>query len=660
MIFNRVSVPSLALAAAVGAAAVAPGLLLSPAAAATKAFPGAEGFGTDTPGGRGGTVCKVVNLNDSGPGSLRSCIEASGPRYVVFRTGGTIALRDRLTITNPYITIAGQTAPGGGVTLRMDPTAGTDQGTMQVATHDVVVRYVRFRPGNGGAADDSNDAMTIYKAGVRNVVVDHCSFSWAVDENVNTYDASTDITVSNSIIAEGLSDAGHPDGEHSKGMLSGGVDAHNVSIHHNLFVSNVDRNPQVSGVSVADVRNNVVYNYGDGSGNGITLLSSSKGEPQMNWVGNYYKPGPSSDPTRAEFATYNGSTGETHQWYGEGNMRWTPSGLQAARIGESVGRVNAPFAAAAVTTTSAEQAYADVLATAGASHARDAVDERLVEEVRSGTGSLTNSTGAYPALAAGTPPADTDGDAMPDAYESAHGTDPGTADAVGDVDGNGYDNIEDWFNSLGAATARPPAPSGTILIDGGAARTGSTAVSLHLTAHDPASGVAGMRFSNDGTTYSAWAPYAATAPWRLTNGDGPRTVWAQFQNTTGNVSAVAADTITLDVTAPGVRKVRPARGAIGVDRDATIKVRWTEALLRSSVETDSVVLKEKGSSKKVEAKISHRADKNLIRLDPKGNLGKRSTYRVLVRSTIKDAVGNSFDAKPKPGAQPLRWRFKTS
>jgi hypothetical protein len=169
-----------------------------------------------------------------------------------------------------------------------------------------------------------------------------------------------------------------------------------------------------------------------------------------------------------------------------------------------------------------------------------------------------------------------------------------------------------------------------------------------------------MRFSNDGTTYSAWAPYAATAPWRLTNGDGPRTVWAQFQNTTGNVSAVAADTITLDVTAPGVRKVRPARGAIGVDRDATIKVRWTEALLRSSVETDSVVLKKKGSSKKVEAKISHRADKNLIRLDPKGNLGKRSTYRVLVRSTIKDAVGNSFDAKPKPGAQPLRWRFKTS
>jgi pectate lyase len=462
MFLNKYSLPVLAVAAAaVTATAVTPQVMLTPVAAPAKAFPGAEGFGTTTPGGRGGTVCAVTSLADSGAGTLRSCVERSGPRYVVFKTGGTISLKSRITVSDPFLTIAGQTAPGGGITLRMDPGAGTDQGTLQIATHDVVVRYLRFRPGSGGAADDSNDAITIYKTGVRNVVVDHSSFSWAVDENVNTYDASTDVTISNSIIAEGLSNAGHPDGEHSKGMLSGGVDAHNVSIHHNLFVSNVDRNPQVSGVSVADIRNNVIYNYGDGSGDGVTLISSSKGKPQVNWVGNYYKPGPNSNPSRAEFATYNGDTGATHQWYGEGNKRWTSTGEQDARIGAAVGRVTTPFPAAPVTTTSAAQAYEQVLAGAGASRVRDAVDERLVQEVRTGTGSIKDATGVYPALAVGTAEADSDGDAMPDGYEASHGTNPTAPDAVGDANGNGYDNIEDWFNSLvsGAPAPSEPAPT---------------------------------------------------------------------------------------------------------------------------------------------------------------------------------------------------------
>ena len=240
----------------------------------------------------------------------------------------------------------------------------------------------------------------------------------------------------------------------------------------------------------------MIYNYGDGSGDGVTLLSSSKGEPRMNWVGNYYKPGPNSPLDRPEFATYNGSTGASHQWYGDGNMRWTASGLQAARVGENVGRVNTPFPAAAVTTTSAEQAYTDVLANAGASLVRDDVDQRLVEEVRNGTGSFKNTAGPYPTIAAGTAPADSDGDAMPDAYESAHGTNPSAADANGDADGNGYENIEDWFNSLvDPRITIQPAPSDPM---------------------DP------------------------------------------------------ADTTPADTTAPGVKKVRPGKGAAGVDRDATV------------------------------------------------------------------------------------------
>ena len=264
-------------------------------------------------------------------------------------------------------------------------------------------------------------------------------------------------------------------------MLSGGVDAHNVSIHHNLFVSNVDRNPQVSGVSVADVRNNVVYNYGEGSGSGVTLVSSSKGAPRVNWVGNFYKPGPGSDPARAEFATYNGTTGPTEQWYGEGNARWTPGGILPARVGRSVGQVGTPFPAAPVRTTSAEQAYVEVLAGAGASRVRDAVDARLVAEVINGGGSFKDAAGPYPDLAAGTAPVDSDGDGMPDSYESVKGTNPRVADATGDLNGNGYDNIEDWFNSL--LSNQPPA--GTLAIDGGAARTRSAAVTLDLAAPDP-------------------------------------------------------------------------------------------------------------------------------------------------------------------------------
>jgi pectate lyase len=439
------------------------------AAPAVPAFPGAEGFGTQTPGGRGGAVLKVTNLDDSGPGSLRAALTASGPRTVVFGVSGTISLKSRIDVEDPYVTVAGQTAPGGGITLRIDPAASpcVDQGTMLISTHDVVVRYLRFRPGPTTCADDSHDALTIYKAGTENVVIDHASLSWAVDEVVNTYDASQNITISNSIIAEGLSNSTHPDGEHSKGALLGGVDAHNVSLHGNLFVSNVDRNPQISGISVADVRNNVIYNYGAGSGSGVTLVSSSKGEPRVNWVGNYYKPGPSSDPNRPEFAVHSGSTGDTWQWYGEANMRWTPNGLVSARVhsGATASRRTSPFAAAPVTTTSAAAAYDLVLAHAGAAVPfRDAVDRRLVQSVLDGTGQLIdspNQVGGYPTLPSAPAAPDDDGDGMPNSAEVAYGTNPNVADSTGDLDQNGYTNIEDWFNGLTPAPTPPPPPAPT-------------------------------------------------------------------------------------------------------------------------------------------------------------------------------------------------------
>jgi pectate lyase len=440
--------------------------VVAASAPTVKAFPGAEGFGTDTPGGRGGQVLAVTTLADSGPGSLRAALAVTGPRIIVFRVSGTIALKSRLDVTSPYLTIAGQTAPGDGITLRMDPWACMDNGPMQISTHDVVIRYVRFRPGANPCADDSHDAMTVYKSGVHDVVLDHNSFSWGVDEVLNTYDYSQRVTISNSIISEGLSNSTHPDGEHSKGYLAGGTGANDVSFHHNLLVSNMDRNPQISGLSVADVRNNVVYNYGDGSGDGVTLISSSKGEPRVNWVGNYYKPGPDSDPSRAELAVYEGSTGPTWQWYGEGNMRSTSAGDQPARVdsGATGSRVAAAFSAPPVTTTSAETAYAQVLTGSGASYHRDDVDRRLVENVRNGTGGIIDDpaeVGGYPVLRTAEPPADSDGDGMPDAFETGHGNDPGTKDANTDVDGNGYTDIEDWFNGLVTGDAPAPEPTPT-------------------------------------------------------------------------------------------------------------------------------------------------------------------------------------------------------
>lgn len=454
--FGRHLVLAVAVTASIGLLAAGSATQSVPSAAPStlKAFPGAEGFGTDTPGGRGGTVCRVTNLADSGPGSLRDCVGRPGPRTVIFRTNGTIVLESRIEVTEPYLTIAGQTAPGAGITLRTAESYGKQ--AMLITTHDVVIRYLRFRPGLSEDPTGSRDALTIYKPGSEDIVIDHASLSWGSDEVLNTYDYSNRITVSWSIISEGLDDE-----EHSKGILAGGIDAHNVSLHHNLIASHDDRCPQISGVAVADIRNNVVYNCGDGSGEGTTLISSSNGDARVNWIGNYYKPGPITPPDRPEFAMYEGNTGQTQEWFGDGNLRWIPQGDEPARVasGYDWGQVSEPFLAPPVTTTDAARAYDVVLADAGASRVRDAIDRRIVADVRDGTGQLIDDdadVGGFPELLAGSPRADGDGDGMPDNFETQHGTDPSRVDANGDVDGDGYTNIEDWFNGLVERRLPPP------------------------------------------------------------------------------------------------------------------------------------------------------------------------------------------------------------
>ena len=260
------------------------------ALAQPTAFPEAEGFGSFTTGGREGKVIKVTNLNDSGPGSLRTALEYEGRRTVIFTIGGVINLETKLLIKSPYVTIAGQTAPGDGICIRGNG--------LSIQTHDVIVRYLRVRPGdidfgpkNRWNSVDALSLGTEEGSSVYNIIIDHCSLSWAVDENVGMWGDTHDVTIQYCIISEALYDSKHPKGPHSMGMLVGNKTT-NVSVHHNLFSSNAWRNPMINGESLVDFRNNVVYNYGPLAShiNRHWLVNSIR----FNYVNNYLKKGPNS------------------------------------------------------------------------------------------------------------------------------------------------------------------------------------------------------------------------------------------------------------------------------------------------------------------------------------------------------------------------------
>lgn len=424
-----------------------------PTQGALAAFPGAEGFGTSTPGGRGGRVINVTNLDNDGPGSLRAAIDATGPRIVVFRVSGTIVLQEPIRITSPYLTVAGQTAPGGGITLRADPCNG--KGVLGVHTHDVVLRFMRLRPGPHPCAGpgESSDGIVVYKPGTHHVVVDHMSISWGVDENVSLYDDAQDITFSWNIISEGLSNSTHAEGEHSKGAHLSGERTGRISFHHNLLAHNMDRNPQPTNPGVADIRNNVVYNYGKHA----ALTSNSHGRPEFNFVGNYYLPGPDSDRGEYELDVYEGTEGAGWSFFVRGNIGpHRPSDeLPDEAMVDPEGRssmIAGPFAAPPVRTTGALQALDEVLDRAGARFPhRDAVDTRVVRDVRQGSGRIIDDpsqVGGWPSLPATGPPPDADLDGMPDAWETRRGLRPTVDDSAGDDDGDGWTNIEEYLDSL--------------------------------------------------------------------------------------------------------------------------------------------------------------------------------------------------------------------
>lgn len=419
------------------------------------AFPTAEGYGAHTPGGRGGKVFVVTNLNDAGPGSLREAVEAEGSRTVVFNVAGTIEMEKPLIISNPYLTVAGQTAPGEGICLKNYP--------LDVkGTHDVILRGIRVRPGIESGLEGSHlDGIEVSNS--QNVIIDHCTVSWTNDEAVNTWKGVENITVQWCLVAEPLNRSVHAKGAHGYSATLGGV---NSSFHHNLFAHGAGRNPSVGGnhqhsTINMDFRNNVVFNFGH---------RTCDGKPRsINMVNNYYKPGPATqDKLKNRLAKIDNAAVYKFQgiWYIDGNAmegnpevsaeNWEGVTIDLGLTEEEV-RAKEPFAVAAVKTQSAADAYERVLKYAGMPK-RDSQEKRIIEETRTGITSkgkngngivdTIEEAGGYPVLAIGTPWVDTDGDGIPDEWEKANKLNPNDPDDALKVAKNGYTNIENWFNGL--------------------------------------------------------------------------------------------------------------------------------------------------------------------------------------------------------------------
>ncbi|MDP1590695.1 MAG: hypothetical protein Q8M07_23275 [Prosthecobacter sp.] len=427
--------------------------------AAVPAFPGAEGFGANSVGGRGGRVIEVTNLNDAGPGSFRAAIEAEGPRTVVFRVGGTIELMTEVVLAHPFITIAGQTAPGGGITLKTHPSNTRSALTIAKGCHDVIIRHLRSRPGphagfsplkNGREPDTSEVKDALQILGARRVIVDHCSFSWATDEVVSTFYDAQDITIQWCIIAEALRKSRPDQSLPGKGLLIGSKGGQRISVHHNLMAHNVGRNPLIKAGGIVDVVNNVVL----APAMVAMAIDAELGHSPANFVGNHVS-APAADGLANGLAVVGGGTFSLFVKDNLGPKRISAdqpeelfvNATNQGRKWITQNRHDAP----PITTHDAPEVFEAVLTNAGCLlPLRDAVDMRIMEDVRQNKTRIVDSpaqVGGWPELAPGTPPQDRDHDGMPDEWEAKHGLNPADpADGSNDADGDGYTNLEEFLN----------------------------------------------------------------------------------------------------------------------------------------------------------------------------------------------------------------------
>ena len=441
----------------------------SASVAATIAFPTAEGYGRFAQGGRGGRVLHVTNLNDAGPGSLRDAVEQSGPRTVVFDVSGLITLESRLIIrkTNSDLTIAGQTAPGKGICIRK-------YNMGMLGATNVIARYLRVRPGN--LSGMTLDGMGM--ASCDHCIIDHCSISWTLDESISTRGAKN-ITLQRTLISEALNAAGHkkypPGTQHGYAASIGGDIG---SFHHNLLAHCAGRNWSLAGglskpdntyAGRLDIRNNVVFNWKSRATDG--------GAHEVNFVNNYYKPGPATTYFYALNAQYGGFPG-SQRYFFDGNVMPGHFDLTNQSAGKKMSTErggtlpqtysawsDTPFFDSHIKTHSAHESYSNVLADVGCNFpALDEHDTRVLAEVRSGTAKFKGSVTGLPGLPDSQDDVggwdnypevhraadfDTDRDGMPDAWEKQHGLNPkDSADGNKDLNGDGYTNLEKYLNNL--------------------------------------------------------------------------------------------------------------------------------------------------------------------------------------------------------------------
>lgn len=388
-----------------------------------KVFPGAEGFGTDTPAGRGGKILKVTNLNNSGPGSLRAAINTTGSRIIVFEVGGTIHLSTDLEIKNAHVTLAGQTAPSPGIMLKG---AG-----IKVMTHDVLIQHIRIRTGDAlnGPNPSNRDALQVLGPYSHDVVIDHISASWAIDENGSTWYPVQNITFSNSIFSEGLNVSMHPKGPHSKGFLIGKF-AKNISLIGNMMVHNTERNPRILADSSVIFVNNLVYNSGSSS---FMVVGSNFGPSLVTAIGNVFINGPDT-PSDSKAIKVDRHAGPATKIFSLNNQA---SGKILTYSSNFDPRVTSPpvwFYPMTIRDTIKLESW--VLVNVGARPAdRDGIDDRLVNEVKKRTGKIINSpnqVGGWPKLPSTKRPFN-----IPE-------------NPNGDDNKNGYTNVEEVLHRMAA------------------------------------------------------------------------------------------------------------------------------------------------------------------------------------------------------------------
>ncbi|MCG8673625.1 MAG: GlyGly-CTERM sorting domain-containing protein [Pseudomonadales bacterium] len=406
-----------------------------------RAFPGAEGYGAYTTGGRGGSIVKVTNLNASGPGSLQAAVSASGPRTVVFEVGGQIS--GDILITNPDITIAGESAPSPGITINGRLWTEYDEDVS-----NIIVRFVRIRPDN--LSGSTGDAIQMSLAS--NVILDHINVSWGADETLDLYEAKN-VTLQHSFIEESATFAGHPDGNYHNYGLINGPDGRYISVHHNLFAHHNHRTPAIAN-GPADIVNNVIYNSTTGF-----VHHNPANNDCYHFLGNYMKTGPNRSDMNPywlddESSPYDG------QYYLNGNYM-DDAGDYVGLIdnprssgyggvywySSQITTIDTPCKDNDITVQSAQDAYETVLNSSG-SFPRDSVATRTAQEVRDRDGSWGRNvpSNLMQGLATESAPTDSDDDGMPDSWEQNRGLNPAAMDHNGDDDGDGYTNIEEYLH----------------------------------------------------------------------------------------------------------------------------------------------------------------------------------------------------------------------